>query len=116
MRWSSVILALSLSGCAGLAEAYNQEYVLYDASKAPPAPGTPAADFAKLLEAERLVAEIERVIGEGHDADGALAEKRRALEAAIVTRQKALGDQLGALRAARVAELRKLEVPQPESR
>ncbi len=110
MRWLCVLLSLSLVGCGGLVEAYRQEkdYVLYDASKAPPRSGTPAGDFAKLVETERLLAEVDRTILDGLDSDGTLAKGRTSLEAAVAAQRTALGEQLPALRKQRAGELRAL--------
>lgn len=107
MRSSLAFLALSLTGCSELAQAYRQEqeFVLYDASKAPPAAGTPAADFARLREAESLRAEVAQLITEGLDAEGALTKKLTELDAAILTQRTALGADFAKLRAARAAEL-----------
>lgn len=113
MRWPLAFLALSLTGCSDLVQAYKQEYVLYDASKAPPAAGTPAADFARLREAESLRAEIAQLIAEGLDTDGTLATKLSALDETILAQRAALGDQLATLRAARAAELGKPDVSKP---
>lgn len=115
MRWSLAFLALSLTGCSELAQAYRQEqeFVLYDASKAPPAPGSPAADFARLREAESLRAEIAQLITEDLDADGALARKLSALDETILAQRAALGEELAKLRAARAAELCKPDDSEP---
>lgn len=115
MRWPLAFLALSLTGCTELAQAYRQEqeYVLYDGRKAPPAPGSPAADFARLREAESLRAEVAQLIAEGLDTDGALAKKLSALDETILAQRTALGAQLAALRAARAAELGKPDDSKP---
>jgi hypothetical protein len=68
---------LGALGCSGLKQAYGREYVLYDGSKAGPAPAE-VAERRTALDAE--LARLDRAIRAGEDHDGALAARRAAAE------------------------------------
>jgi hypothetical protein len=113
-----VVPAIVLLACSDLREAYGKETVLYDSRRARPAPGGSEAaadplstaelpaEFRRILVLEQVRAELERAIEEGHDDDGALARKRRAVDDELRARLDAAGPDLAQWRAARAHRLR----------